>query len=193
MPINRYDLASQALVLVGHRPIASFDGPSSGEIAAATLYEGTTADLLGLHRWTFNKQAVQLTRLADAPVTEWDAAYQLPADVDVIYAVQVRGCDIEFDRYGDEIHCDAAETDTVVLIKSRGATEAAWPSYFITAARLLLASVFAIPVAENEQKAALYEGKFTRALTQAKLLDSQGRTAAKMPVGALRRYHGGRP
>lgn len=193
MPVNKYALASEALVLVGHKPIASFEGPSSGEIAASTLYDATVEELLGLHRWRFNAKAAQLSRLAAEPVTEWSAAYELPATCMVIYAVQVRGCDIEFDRYADEIHCDADATDVVVLIYGYGAAEERWPPYFTALARSKLAAVFAIPVADSEEKASLYEGKFIRQLTNAKTLDSQGRTAAKMPVGGLARYHRGRP
>lgn len=188
MPVSKFDMASQALVLVGHRPIAAFDGPSAGEIAANQLYQASVDEVLGLHRWRFATKAVQLSRLADAPLTEWSAAYALPAEASIIHAVQIRGKDIEFDRFEDELHCDADVTDTVILIRGRRVAEEAWPPYFEAAVRLKLASVFALPVAEDANKASFYEGKFIRQLALAKTLDSQGRTAAKMPVGRLRRY-----
>lgn len=193
MPTNKFTIASQALVLIGHPPIASFEGPSSGAIAANALYEDTVLEVLSLHRWTFAKRAVALSRLADAPATEWEAAYEIPGTANIIYAVQVRGEDIVFDRFADEIHCNALATDTVVLIEGFRADETRWPPYFDSLMRVKLASVFAIPVAESQEKASIYEGKLIRALTNAKTQDSQGRTAAKMPVGALRRYHQGRP
>lgn len=193
MATNKYDLASQALVLVGHPPIATFDGPSSGQVVAKALYEDTIMELLSFHRWRFATRAVPLSRLSAAPATQWEAAYQLPLDATIIHGVEINGCDIHFDRYGNEIHCDAGVTDIVTLIEGYRAEEAGWPPYFTALAKLKLASVFAIPVAESEEKASIYEGKLVRQFAQAKTMDSQGRTAAKMPVGGLARYHRGRP
>jgi hypothetical protein len=188
--VDKFKLASQALVLVGHPPIANFSGPSSGAIVANEIYDDTMLELLGLHRWRHATKAVQLARLGAVPATEWEAAYQIPADATIIHGLQVNGCDIEFDRFGGELHCNALATDTVVLITGFHPPEATWPPYFVALARLKLASVFAIPVAESEEKASLYEGKFVRQLGAAKLMDSQGRTASKLPVGRFRAYVG---
>lgn len=186
-------LCSQALVMVGHKPITDLAGPSSGQIVANAIYDAVADEMLGLHRWRFSTRALQLSRL-DVPIlTQWSAVYGLPLECTVIHAVQVNLQDIPFDRYAQEIHCDAVVSDVVSLIEGFRAEEATWPPYFQALMRLKLASIFAIAVAENEEKASLYEGKLVRQLGQAKLLDSQGRTAARIGLGGMTRFVGGRP
>jgi hypothetical protein len=186
-------LCSQALVMVGHPPVTTLEGPSAGQVVANTIYEATVTELLGMHRWRFATRALQLSRLVAEPVTEWDAAYDLPLECTIVHALEVNQEGIEFDRYGQELHCNAGADDVVVLVEGFRALEAGWPLYFESLVRLKLASIFAIAVAESEEKAGIYEGKFMRQFNQAKLLDSQGRTAAKVGVGGMARFVGGRP
>lgn len=193
MATNKIKLCSEALVLIGHTPLTSLAGATAGAIAGTALYDATIDELLALHRWRFCSKAVQLDRLADAPLTKWEAAYQIPAEAEILHGLQVNGYPIEYDRFENELHCDAQETDVVVAVYGYKAEESRWPAYFDAVVRLKLAAQFALTVTASAEIASIFEGKFVRQLTAAKLLDSQGQTARKLPVGGLARYHQGRP
>jgi hypothetical protein len=190
---NKFEMASSALVMVGSNPITSFEGIGSAEIVAANLYEPTVRELLGLYRWRFATVDDQLTRMEGAPKGRYSASYLLPADTLQLQAVQIRGCNIEFDRFNDYVRCDAGADDTVIATRTVRVGEAFWPGYFEALVRTKLAAAFAIQVADDGEKAAIYEGKALRLFAAAKNIDAQGRTARKMPAGRLRRVHGGRP
>lgn len=193
MAVNKFEIASQALVLVGANPIVSFDGAGAENVAASTLYEAAVRELLGAYPWRFSTRKVQLTRLVAVPPDEWDAAYQMPADILTVHAVRVSDEPIEFDRYEDQVLCGAQASDVVIGELTFRSSEPYWPAYFETALRYKLASYFAIPLADDTDKASLYEGKFLRAFGSAKTQDAQARTARKLRgVGGLARYHGGR-
>jgi len=186
-------ICAQALTLIGAGPISSFEGPDARSVAASQLYDPIVETLMGLHRWRFASASFELSRLVAAPTTRWEAKYTVPAGTMVIHNVIVNDCSIPFDRFDNEIHCDAQETDEVYCEVTREIAESYWPKYFVACVRLKLAAAFAIAVAHNEDRANVYEGQFIRQFTQAKLLDSQGRTAAKLQVGGLRAFVAGRP
>lgn len=190
---NKYSICSRALVLVGASPITSFAGDTTEEIVAETLYQSTLEAMLASHRWRFASQLVQLNRETDAPAQRWDASYALPPGTTVIYAVLVEDRPIEFDRYGEKIYCNAAETEEVYGELGIVPEETLFPPYFVAALELKLAAMFAIPIAEDSAKADYYERRAMAQLAQARAIESQGRTARKMRgVGSLRSYHGGR-
>ena len=193
MATDKFDLCSQALVLVGGNRITSFEGTSAEAITASALYEDTVKELISVYRWRFATRLFQLTRLSASPEMRWDAAYQIPDDTELINAVLVNDVPIDFDRYEDKILCNAIVDDTVIAEITYRAEEAFWPGYFTTTLRLKLASLFAVPIAEDPGKAAAYQQQFIGQLVAARKSDAQARTARKMPVGALRRFHGGRP
>lgn len=193
MATDKFDLCSQALVLVGGNRITSFDGAGAEEIVASSLYEDTVREILSVYPWRFATRQFQLTRLAAAPLSRYDAAYQLPAGTERINAVLVQDISIDFDRYEDQLLCDAGATDVVIASLTYRADEAYWPGYFTTTLRLKLASMFAVPIAEDAGKMSAYNTAFVQQLKAARLSDAQGRTARKINgIGALRRYHGGR-
>lgn len=188
---NRFQMCSRAMVLVGGNKIASFSGTSTEETIAEELYEVTLLGLLSDYRWRFASDYIELNRLSEMPIHKWTAQYQLPADVTVIYGCYGDGEKIEFDRVREKILCDAMPEEQVVLHVGFRPDEAEFPPYFETVLVFRLAAVFAVPIAEDTQKAAFYEGVAMRKFAAAKAIEAQGRTPQKMPTGGLRRYHGG--
>lgn len=188
---NKYQMCSRAMVLVGAGKIASFAGTSTEEIIAEELYEPTLEGLLSDYRWRFASDYIELNRIVDLPVIKWTAQYQLPVGVFSLYGVYCDGELIEFDRLRTRILCDALETSHVVAHVGFRPDEAEFPPYFERVLTERLAAAFAVPVAEDTNKANYYEGRALRSFAQAKAIEAQGRTPSKMPTGGLRRYHGG--
>lgn len=191
---SKFQICSQASILVGGNPIAAFDQSSTEATIAETLYEDAVLDLLASYRWRFASRVVELNRDATFTGNSWyEARYQLPSDWTCIYGVRINTNSIEFDLQGDQIYCDAEATDVVEALLGWRPNEGDFPPYFVTCLKLSLAAMFAVPIAEDPQKASYYETKFIRHFAQARSIESQGRTAMKLPVGGMRRYHRGRP
>lgn len=190
---NKFQICSRASVMVGGNQIAGFNKLSQEEIVAEELYDAIVDDIVSSYRWRCMSGQFQLSREAAEPLSRYSAAYQLPPNTQLINAVMVDDRLIEFDRYREKLLCDATKDETVIADVTYRADESFWPGYFETIVRLKLAAAFAVPIAEDADKAAFYEGQFVRRSAAARTNDAQGRTARKLPVGSLRRYHGGRP
>lgn len=184
-------MCSRAMVLVGGNKIASFAGTSTEEIVAEEMYDLALDGLLSDYRWRFASDFIELNRITDLPVIKWTGQYQLPDGVFSIYNIYADGEPIPFDRLRTRILCDAMETNEVVAQVGFRPDEAEFPAYFETVLVYRLAATFAVPIAEDKDKASLYEGIALRKFAQAKSIEAQGRTPSKIPVGGLRRYHGG--
>ena len=78
MALSDVALCSRALMRIGCAPIASFeDGTAESEIAGA-LYAPARDALLSAYGWSFATGQVSLTQLEDAPLADYQYAYQLP-------------------------------------------------------------------------------------------------------------------
>lgn len=172
--------------MIGASPITSFSDGTTEATVAANLYEQTARDMLTRHRWHFASGQKQLSRLVDAPLDRWDAAYQLPADILRLSAVLVNNNVIAYDVYQDNVYCNASENDEVYADYIYRAIEEYWPPYFTKALEFELASIFAYSVAAQEGLSGLMEKRALRQLAIARNIDSQGQTTKRLNV---QRYH----
>ena len=193
MALDKYEICSRALVRVGGKRITSFEGIGAEAVTAYTLYESAVRALLSKYRWRFSSRQIVLTREATPGDARWSARYLIPAETLNIHAVTIRDAPIEFDRYENWIFCDAHDTDVLTLDFTYRSEEAYWPGYFDTTLELRLASDFAVPIADDIEKASYYQQLFRLEFAVAKAMDSQGRTARKLPVGRFAAFMGGRP
>jgi hypothetical protein len=191
MAVDKFSISSAASVLVGGSPIVSFEDESTESIVAAQLWDSTVESLF-IYRWRFATYQAQLSRHVAPPMARWESAYQLPGDVQLINAVTIGDSPISFDRYNNLILCDAQASDEVIADVTVIPAVAYWPGYFKAIAEVKMAARMAVPIADDLDKASYYEKEFLRLWAQGKNVDAQGRTAVKMPVGGLARYHGGR-
>lgn len=173
--------------MIGASPITSFTDGTTESTVASNLYEDTIKNMLSSYRWRFASKQAQLSRLTDAPDHKWDSAYQLPAELVGLHGIFVNDMPIRFERYGDMVYNDAVSTDKVYADYTYYDTtasnpEAFFPAYFIFAAELSLASIFAYAVAQNSDLSNLLEGKAQRQISIAKNIDAQQRTSSRLRV-----------
>lgn len=188
MPQTKYDVASAALVMVGASPVTSFGGhagtaiSNSEQIACTHLYDPTVRDLLESHPWRFASRTSQLSRLAEKPDTKWRAKYKAPSDALSIEAIHLGdiGNSTPFDRYEDEIMCNADESETVWCTHTFYPTEHLWPSYFTKLVHLELASIFAVTLAAKIDLSEALGNKAQTQLRMAKSVDSKQQTTKKL-------------
>lgn len=185
MPASAVSICQQALVMIGAQPIASLDDDSTEGIACRTLYEPTTTDELAQYRWRFATGMEQITRLATAPATKWGAAYQLPPLCLVPSTVYVNGKPIDFDRYEDNIYCDAAEADEVFLEGVYRVDEQFWPPFFERLIVYRMAAQLAHSVAGQVDTSDLLDRRSIRHAAMARNRDAQGRTATRIDTTRL--------
>lgn len=155
MADTKEDIVSRSLVLLGEATINSFTDGSDPANAAAALWDSTVKQMLTAYPWGFTKKKRQLSRLAGAPLNEWQYKFQLPTDLisgplavynsTAVGAVPIR----DFEKFGDELYAD----DTTMLIDYQFQPEIVdWPYYFITLMEFVMAFKLAIPVTDQVNK-----------------------------------------
>lgn len=162
-------LSSNALILLGHPPISSFEEPGAGPQAAANLYEQSYLNMLTIHRWRFATKKARLARLAEEPLNNYRFKYQLPEDL--IYLIR-KDLNTPYEIYGTELHTSDINVEIDYLYR---VDEDILPPYFVKAFEFFFAMQLAIPVVGNSQRAQEYQSMFEKQLSRAKYADSSQR------------------
>ena len=183
---SKFDICSKSLVLVGANTISSFSANTTESVVANQLYETTLENMLTRSRWRFASKQAQLSRNASAPTARWSAKYAVPTGTLIIHTVTVNDNVIEFDRYEDDILCDASSSDTVVADYTFQPSEANFPPYFEQALVFELASLFAGAIARNDSLSTLYQNRAMAQLAIARAADSQAQTTRKVDTNRFR-------
>jgi len=186
MSDSKFDICSKALVLVGANTITSFSENTTESKVANQLYESTLENLLTRCRWRFATKQVQLSRKTNKPLGRYDAAYSLPSDVLIMNTISVNDNVIKYDRYKDELFCNASSTDVVIADYIFQPSESDFPPYFKSSLVFELASLFAGAIARNDALSTLYQRKAVAQLSVAKSLDSQAQTNRQVDVNRFR-------
>jgi hypothetical protein len=172
--------------LVGSEPIKSFSDGSAIGLAMGHVYETRVREALTSNRWRFNTKQAQMTRIAFAPVEEWDASYQIPTDCMLLHSVSVNGDEIAYDLFGSEVYCNAGASDVVIADYSFRAEERTWPPLFTSYVIDLLAADIAISAARDEGVASMFNRGSEIRRRFAGAFEAQSRRVKKLDVGAMR-------
>ena len=88
------DIANQALMMVGSKPIVSFEDNTTEANIMATAYQQTKASVLRMHEWGCSTKVETLALLEAAPTdTYWHYAYAMPKQAIRITDVFTNGID----------------------------------------------------------------------------------------------------
>tara|TARA_R110000868_G_scaffold349126_7_gene610431 strand:- start:2386 stop:2964 length:579 start_codon:yes stop_codon:yes gene_type:complete len=181
MPANTpIKVCSRASVLMGGSPISSFDeGTAEAEVVDA-MYEDIARAALTNTRWRFATNQQVLNRLAAAPTSRYDAAYQMPSDLLMLSTVTVNDDPIIYDTYGDKVYCDMSTNEVVIADYIYRASESSWPSYFTLAVEFQVAAMLSISIARDPSLAQMMDQQGERQMIKARRLDSQQQTTRKL-------------
>jgi hypothetical protein len=195
MSVTDIDICSGALVMIGAQPITAFNEATDEARACSNLYERTLRDCLSTYHWRFATNQDQLDRKEAAPVDaqKWGAAYQLPDNVLSIRTVRVNGHPIEFDRYEDNIFCNATTSDVVILEATYQIDESKFPPYFVRLMEYKMAALLAEALAAKTDLSNNFDQKAQRHMAIAKTKDAQGRTQVRFDTSRItrRRFRNG--
>ena len=180
-------ISSNALQLIGHNAISSFDDQGAGATVAKAFYETSYKALLTTYPWNFAKKKKTLNRLTEEPLNEWKYQYQLPTD---FLRVITSDTFTDWAIYGDKIYTNVDKMDLDYIYR---VDESFIPPNFREALEFYLASKWAIPVTESATNAGVYADLADRALKKAKYVDGAGETGrsikdvANLPYAVRRR------
>lgn len=183
MAVTKVDIASRALVLVGANPISSFTDNSTEALITNTIYEEVVESTLAESHWRFAMGQKQLSLLADAPVTRYEYAYQMPSDPAVITIMTVTNSDnpIPYARYEDKIYLNGYGSESKVFMDYVfRQDESLFPTYFRLALIYKLASAYGGSLGRDADLINSYETKAERQLIKARNIASQETTTQKL-------------
>lgn len=188
MALNDIALCARALIRLGAQPITSFsDGSTESEICGA-LYAPLRDAMLSAYGWSFATGQIELTKLDETPIGEYQTAYALPNDflraLSAGTGPKARGLDYRIMR--GKLYANA---DKVILTYIFRAGEDEFPPFFDNALIARLAAEFCIPLTENtsrfETLFKLAETEFARARQIDAQQDRPGRLE-KFPLTDIR-------
>lgn len=187
-PSTDIEVAQKAMVLVGLEPLTSFTDQTDEALVMNTIYEDILQDCLGQNNWNFALGQKTLSRLTDAPVDRWDAAYALPTNPAVMQVQTVTIDDVpqKYDIYEKYVYINAQVDDVVVLNYIFRPETQYFPPTFTLWLIYRLTSVLALSVTRKADVADSFTKLAEQQFRRAKARDSQQVTTQAV---RLSRYH----
>ncbi len=167
-------ICSNALLLIGHTPIDSFNDGTLGAQVASNFYPTTVKSMLTSHRWRFAVKKAVLSKLPAKPLNQWAYIYQLPANY--LSAIRVDP-ESNYEIFEDKLYSQLSAIQLDYIFRP---TEALFPVYFEEALEYKLAAKFAFPVTSNRALSETYQAAYLQQLRVAKFTDSQARPQAPL-------------
>jgi hypothetical protein len=154
-------ICSDALILLGAKPISSFNDATDEANTCDRLYPDIRDGLLTQYPWSFTLKKTQIPRLITAPASAWKYEYQLPGDrLSTVRSVRA-GANPNAPIYKDwEIQGDRLLTnlETVFIDYQFQTPEFAMPPYFVQLLKYHLAWHLAMPITEQIDRAQYWQG-----------------------------------
>lgn len=163
--VSSVSISSNALLLLGHTPISSFEDGSTGSIIAKNLYEQSYLSLLTGHRWRFSVKKAKLARLTTAPLDEYLYAFQLPSD----HLYLIKTTSTSYQVYGDKLYTNDLE---VSIDYTYRVMEDLLPPYFVKMLEFFLAQQFAVSLTGSMDKGNYFARMYQFESKKAKFADS---------------------
>lgn len=148
-------VCSDSLLLLGARPISSFNEGTDAANLCDRLYPGIKKSTLQGYHWSFSFKTAQLARTINAPVNEYLYEYVLPSDrlgsVYRVYNSRSVGAQTvtDWEIIGDKL---VTNYETVVVDYQALVDEADMPSYFIQLLKYMMAWHLAEPITDQVAK-----------------------------------------
>jgi len=153
-------ICSDALLLLGAKPISSFTDGTDESNTCDRLYPNVRDMTLSMYPWSFSYKKLKLARLLTTPVNEWNYEYQLPGDklagpraVFSSESVSARPFK-EWEILGDKL---LTNEKTIVIDYPYSTPEFSMPPYFVQLIKYMMAWHLAYPITEQEAKTTYWQ------------------------------------
>jgi len=183
-------ICSNALILLGEKPIASFTEGTKAAQVASNLYPDMALDFLRSHPWNAAMKRLQLAPTTSTPTFGWQSAFLLPNDCLRVWEVKQGDNDIEHKVEGRKVMADVTGIDLVYISKI---PEDQWDSAMVTAMTYKMAGAMAYAITASAALADGWMSAAERKIREAKTLDGQEGTPDEVGDNPLMasRYPGG--
>lgn len=163
------EICSNALMLLGDRPIASLSEGTKQAILCANLYPLARKEVLRSHVWNCAVKRVQLAALAAAPAYGWTHQFAKPGDW--LRLLDVGECGQ--DEYAFEGNRILANQSSLKVRYLADITEGYWDFSLVDVMVKRMEAGLAYPITKSTTLAQMKEQIYRGALRAAKAIDGQ--------------------
>lgn len=148
-------ICSDALILLGAKPISSFNDGTDEANTADRLYPNVRDMTLSMYPWSFAYKKLKLARLLGTPINEWRYMFQMPGDRLAVPRAVFRSESVgarpfkDWEILGDKIYTNE---EVIVIDYPYQTEEFAMPQYFVQLLKYMMAWHLAYPITEQETK-----------------------------------------
>lgn len=164
-------ICSNALLMLGAQPIASFDEAGDRARLCANLYPSNRDAVVRSHTWNCCVKRVALAALTTAPTYGFAYGYLLPSDwVRTIKVGQYADYAADFRQEGRTLMSDS--NSLVLRYVFSNVDEGTWDALLVDVVTKRMAWVLAYPVTKSTSLRDSLRAEFMLAMAQAKSIDS---------------------
>lgn len=166
-------ICSNALIMLGQKPIASFTQAGAAAQAASNLYPDAKRDFLRSHPWNAAIKRRVLAPLAAAPEFGAYAQFQLPEDwLRTLSAEDSAEQGLDFRQEGRRLLL-LTSTNAVYLRYVAQVAESEWDAKMVEAMTVKMAALMAYAITSSASLAESLASQAKTALREAKSIDGQ--------------------
>lgn len=180
---SQVDICSNALLLLGAKPINALDEAVDRARLASNLYDGVKRAVLRAHPWNCCVTRVTLSPLVSTP--EFDYAYEFTLPPDCAKILQVGEYFQEVDYRIERGKIRSNEAVLHLKYISNGVSEGSFDDLLIEALKYAMAAQMAYPITQSASMAELMESKYQLVLRDARAVDGQDDPPEKLGDDAL--------
>ena len=171
MSTSSVSICSNALLLLGDKPIDSFDVNNDRTRLAANLYPQKRDRVLRAHPWNCAVKRVVLSPCTESPPSDWKYQFQLPGDWLRTLNVGLNDSPDDYTIEGRRI----LTNNPVCYLRYifRNTSEATWDALLIDAMTQVMVAAFTYPITKSTTKQATEEEIVKRMLREARAVDGQ--------------------
>ena len=165
-------ICSNALLLLGDKPISSFSENNDRTRLVSNLYTMKRDKVLRLNDWKCAQKRVILSPDATAPEYEWAYRFALPGDwLRVVFVGESRDTPDDYEREGRYLLMD--RSICYLTYTWRNEDEGTWDPDLIEAMTQVMVACLTYPITKSTTKQATEEQIVRDVLKEARALDAQ--------------------
>lgn len=185
MPQTAEEVASAAMLLLGMRPMTSFNEVGRDEVyAVSALYELTVSELAEAHPWKFCQGQQYLENDPVTPLDRYETAWLLPRFPNgvpyTIHTVRLDGQPQSYEIMGQRIYATVGLNEQPVVEYTYRVEEAYWPPSFKMAVVFRLASMLANAITRNKAQIDAMNTAYEVQLSRSRFRDAKSVTVKRM-------------
>lgn len=153
-------ICSDALLMLGAKPISSFDEGTDEASVANRLYPDIKDQALLMYPWSFSYKKTSIAKLISTPVNEYRYEYQLPGDrltsPRAIYDTNATNIQPrkEYRILGDKL---LTNYEQVFIDYQYSVPEFEMPSYFVQLLKYMMTWHLALPITDQTDKSQYWQ------------------------------------